>query len=329
MAAPSSGIESIVPLPPSGYLSVAPPCLITYCGNHPPLRCERSSADTKDSVGFRVQWILPVLQRGRSASARRVLRNCLWCGIGYRVRDPGDSRRASLKLVLLVPMGDPGDSRDPDDSRRASLKRVRNRARLLLPEGLIPAFAPGLIEARTGRGAGRFRSFPVFVPGLSVAISQHPGVAIGRQSAVESCTGSSVFRGRPRRRSSTLVAAVVGCRMQRLGHQIGMLGRQSGALDLESRWRSEIPSSRASGYRPIPPRPRSRPASFLGTQNRRETGLEEVPPLARRLTRILRHHGPVVSNRTLRGAQRQPLARHPHLVAASRVLAHYLQVAAA
>ena len=304
MAAPSSGIESIVPLPPSGYLSVAPPCLITYCGNHPPLRCERSSADTKDSVGFRVQWILPVLQRGRSASARRVLRNCLWCGIGYRVRDPGDSRRASLK-------------------------RVRNRARLLLPEGLIPAFAPGLIEARTGRGAGRFRSFPVFVPGLSVAISQHPGVAIGRQSAVESCTGSSVFRGRPRRRSSTLVAAVVGCRMQRLGHQIGMLGRQSGALDLESRWRSEIPSSRASGYRPIPPRPRSRPASFLGTQNRRETGLEEVPPLARRLTRILRHHGPVVSNRTLRGAQRQPLARHPHLVAASRVLAHYLQVAAA
>ena len=212
MAAPSSGIESIVPLPPSGYLSVAPPCLITYCGNHPPLRCERSSADTKDSVGFRVQWILPVLQRGRSASARRVLRNCLWCGIGYRVRDPGDSRRASLKLVLLVPMGDPGDSRDPDDSRRASLKRVRNRARLLLPEGLIPAFAPGLIEARTGRGAGRFRSFPVFVPGLSVAISQHPGVAIGRQSAVESCTGSSVFRGRPRRRFSALVAAVVGCR---------------------------------------------------------------------------------------------------------------------
>ena len=85
----------------------------------------------------------------------------------------------------------------------------------------------------------------------------------------------------------------------------------------------------ASGYRPIPPRPRSRPASFLGTQNRCETGLEEVPPLARRLTRILRHHGPVVSNRTLRGAQRQPLARHPHLVAASRVLAHYFQVAAA
>ena len=36
--------------------------------------------------------------------------------------DPGDSRRASLKLVPLVPMGDPGDSRE---ARR---------------------FAPGLIE---------------------------------------------------------------------------------------------------------------------------------------------------------------------------------------
>ena len=80
--------------------------------------------------GFRVQWIVQVLQRGRSASARRVLLNCLWCGILYRVRDPGDSRRASLKLVPLVPMGDPGDSRDPGASRRASLKLV-----LLAPMG--------------------------------------------------------------------------------------------------------------------------------------------------------------------------------------------------
>ena len=26
-----------------------------------------------------------------------MLRNCLWCGILYRVRDPGDSRRASYQ----------------------------------------------------------------------------------------------------------------------------------------------------------------------------------------------------------------------------------------
>ena len=65
----------------------------------PALRCERARADTRISVGFRVHWILQVLQRGRSASARRVLRNVLWCGILYRGRDPGDSRRASLKRV--------------------------------------------------------------------------------------------------------------------------------------------------------------------------------------------------------------------------------------
>ena len=72
--------------------TVAPPCLITYCGtgNHPPYTASTPSADTRISVG---------LQRGRSASARRVLRNCLWCGILYRVRDPGDSRRAPLKRV--------------------------------------------------------------------------------------------------------------------------------------------------------------------------------------------------------------------------------------
>ena len=62
----------------------SPPCLITYCGNREPpaLHCERASADTRISVGFRVQWILQVLQRGRSPNARRVLRNCLWCRIG-------------------------------------------------------------------------------------------------------------------------------------------------------------------------------------------------------------------------------------------------------
>ena len=230
--------------------------------------------------------------------------------VWHRVRDPGASRRASLKHELTTAgrrrcqKRDPGDlrraslkrrrgwpcgrqaaarARDPDDSRRASLKRVRNREQ-------------GTVARRVDPGASRRASFVGDLAG--------------------------VFRPWSPRSSDA-------GRVQRLGHQIGMLGRQSGALDLESRWRSEIPSSRASGYRPIPPRPRSRPASFLGTQNRRETGLEEVPPLARRLTRILRHHGPVVSNRTLRRAQRQPLARHPHLVAASRVLAHYLQVAAA
>ena len=49
-----------------------------------------------------------------SEDVRRALAEC--CSTAYgvgilcRVRDPGDSRRASLKLVLLVPMGDPGDS---------------------------------------------------------------------------------------------------------------------------------------------------------------------------------------------------------------------------
>ena len=97
-------------------------------------------------VGFRVQWLLQVLQRGRSASARRVLRNCLWCGILYRVRDPGASRRASLKPTgantvnansPVVPCGDPGAS------RRASLKRVAGHVIEDPLQAVIPALRAG------------------------------------------------------------------------------------------------------------------------------------------------------------------------------------------
>ena len=98
------GLVTVWKSPKSGPLS-APPA---PGGRSPPCHVRRpctASAPVpipRIVVGFRVQWLLQVLQRGRSASARRVLRNCLWCDILYRVRDPGASRRASLKRELLV-----------------------------------------------------------------------------------------------------------------------------------------------------------------------------------------------------------------------------------
>ena len=57
-----------------------------------------------------------------------MLRNCLWCGILYRVRDPGDSRRASLKRLKGRHSIQGAQPSDPGDSRRASLKATHRTA---------------------------------------------------------------------------------------------------------------------------------------------------------------------------------------------------------
>ena len=72
-----------------------------------------------------------------------MLRNCLWCGILYRVRDPGDSRRASLKLLLSMPGRYVQRARDPGDSRRASLKQEAEKLATVTRIPVIPAIRAG------------------------------------------------------------------------------------------------------------------------------------------------------------------------------------------
>ena len=92
-----------------------------------------------------------------------MLRNCLGCGTLYRVRDPGASRRASLKQahyrcrIKGILTGDPGDS------RRASLKHRRRVEAQLLRRGVIPR------ERRSGAdNANRGRRGASGVPGFQV-----------------------------------------------------------------------------------------------------------------------------------------------------------------
>ena len=59
-----------------------------------PHDCEPSSADIR-WYGLRVS--VCAAWRESLASARKVVRKCFWYGTLYWVRDPGDSRRASLK----------------------------------------------------------------------------------------------------------------------------------------------------------------------------------------------------------------------------------------